>query len=136
MVRIVIISAEKWNNFNGTINTQTFNNYLISVLSEYIKSQSEIENTTIIFPNCLTKLERYNIHKLNNLWDFKTQTYDKGDGRFIEVTLSKGYVNELFLNYDFDKPKVKTEKQLLFETMITFIKQNLSDEFEEYLNNI
>jgi hypothetical protein len=143
MLRIKI-DTESWN-YMGNITRETFNNYLISILSQYFSSRDELSKTIITFPRNLSKLERYNIHKLNNT-DFRSISYDnQQEDRILEVTLSKNYVQELFEGFVFktnemetaeqDEPQ-KTEKQMLFDTLIGFIESSLGTEFKDYLNTI
>jgi hypothetical protein len=58
------------------------------------------------------------------------------------LRLSKKYIEEIMMGYPFDPviqhpiPVPKTDKQLLFDSIIGFIHQNLENEFNEYINNI
>ena len=137
MVKKIKVSV--WS-FNAQINRETFNEYLVNLISEYIDNKDQIEKIILTFPTCLTKSQRHDIHKLNVCFEFGTASYDtksyEDDERFIEVTLSKNYVNDLFKGYVFKNPQVKTDKQVLFDSLIQFIQTSLSIEFSDFLNKI
>jgi hypothetical protein len=138
------IDAESWN-YMGNINRETFNNYLIGILSPYFTSKDDLSKTVITFPRTLSKLERYNIHKLSDIC-FRTLSYDNQyEDRILELTLYKDYVEDLFEGFVFKKPEMetadqpepqKTEKQMLFDTLIGFIESSLGMEFKDYLSTI
>jgi len=121
----------------SNITRESFNTYLFGVIFPCLSSADDIDKTKIIFPRTLSKLERYNIHKLNNN-DFRTASYDnQQEDRIIEVILSKKYVQDLFRGHGFNQPtSQKTEKQMLFDTLIGFIESSLGTEFKDYLNTI
>ena len=62
----------------------------------------------------------------------------------MSITFSKIYMQTLFENYQFTIPVPevvpanlpKTDKQILFETLIRFIETSLSNEFQQFLNTI
>jgi hypothetical protein len=124
---------------SADIERNNMNTYLIAIIAPYIRSYDEIKKTKIFLPKELTKLDRYNIHKLNTRDDFKTFSFDdeKGD-RIIEIILSKFYVQRLFFDYQFEQPAQteKTEKEILFDTIINFVNLNLSAEFQSYMQNM
>jgi len=123
----------------NNINRVTFNDYLISVIKDYITKFDDIEKTVIMLPWVVTRMERYNIHKLTLRGLFEPLSLnDEHDDRVMEITLSKHYVQDLFSTYVFHSPidVPKTEKQILFGTLMGFIQTNLSDEFSDYLKTI
>ena len=127
------IKIDAWS-FPTPINRETFNKYIVNLISGYIDSKDQIEKITLTFPTCLTKSQRHDIHKLSLYYEFVTASYDTQDGRFIGVALSKNYLNNL--NFNFPQLKIKSDKQILFDSLIQFIQNNLSIEFGDFLNKI
>ena len=119
------------------------NCFLIDTISKHITKLEEIQKTAISFPSSLTKGQRYNIHKLSITNEFDAISYQEEE-RFLILTLSKNYVQDLFKGYNFEilhvlnNPPVepKSEREILFDTLLAFIETNLSDLFQQYLNKI
>lgn len=121
------------------IDRVNFNDYLRGQLSKIIKSKNDIESVIIHLPPVVSKLQRYNIHRLNWITDFKTESKDDNYGnRVMDVVLSKYYVEQLFGEYPFESEVEvpKTEKEILFDNFIKFIEGNFQTEFQNYLNKI
>jgi hypothetical protein len=140
MLRLEMTAAE-WTLYgNAPINRITFNEFITNYIAGYLKSYDDCQKTIVRLPETLTKNERYSIHRLSIHNSFDAMSYDVEDTRVMEITLSKNYILELFLGYEFANDTVadvpKTDKQKLFESMITFIHENLENEFNNYLNTI
>jgi hypothetical protein len=133
----IVVKSNEWN-LPQQIDRDNFNNYIREKIANVISRQSEIEKVVIDLPASVTKLQRYNIHRLSILNHFNGESRDDNYGnRIMIVTLSKSYVQELFENYQFAPEVVpKTEKEILFDNFIKFIEQNFQTEFENYLNNM
>ena len=138
----ITVAADSWN-YSPVITRESFDTYLVSLIAPFLNNADDIARTTITFPRYVTKQERYNIHKLNNGSDFRTVSYDNQyEDRVIEVTLSKKYVQALFNGHAFqtvtaEQPEPqKTEKQILLDTLLEFINENLAEEFQEYLQTV
>ena len=67
----------------------------------------------------------------------------------MDLHITKGYLLDIFKNYEFNKEPepeeevqtpaevaLKTDKDILFETLLEFIEKNLSEQFEKYLRNL
>jgi len=142
MVRVVNVSVEEWQ-YVGEINYYTFSDFLVEIIGKYLQKYEDCDNTKVILPNCTTKAQRFNIHKLSTS-EFKSNSYDDSNGdRIMEISLSKNLVRLLFKEYDFTQvveatppPVTVSERQTLFNNFVTFITQNFNQEFQEYLNNI
>jgi len=124
---------------------ESFNNFLRDYIGARMTSFNDCDRIKFELPTVLTKSDRYNIHKLSIAGEFSGNSYDFGGERVMELKLSKNYVEELMVNYQFRndfvvdvEPEVveKTDKQLLFDTMINFIELNLQNEFQEFLKKI
>ena len=121
-----------------------FNIFLINSIAPHLKSYCDCQKIIITFPDIVCKADRYQIHKFGIHNQFDTLSYDTNVGeRILEITLSKKYVQDLFKNYEFPvevesnaEIALKSDKQMLFETIIQFVENNLSDEFKNYLNKI
>ena len=130
------ITAEEFETV-GQINRISFNNYITSHLVEKFKSFDECCSVFISLPKTVTKMQRYNIHKLTLRNTFVPVSFDnQEDDRMMTITLSKEYVQDLFRDYPFfeQQPEPKTERQVLFDTLVQYINENLENEFQEYLN--
>jgi hypothetical protein len=129
MLNIKIVDCSK----NAFISRDSFNTYIRKIIGGYVSSPNDCQKTTIEFPINLTKQDRYFIHKLSVHNHLRSVSHDDDfGGRFIITTLSKNYVQELFIHYDVQK----TEKQILFDTLILFVENNFQVEFQEYMNTI
>jgi hypothetical protein len=142
----ITVSATEWSLFKTPINRENFNGFLVFVIAPYLKKFTDIERQIVLqFPSTVSKVCRYNIHRLNNP-EFKTVSHEDGEGnRVIEVWLTKAYIQDIFRDYDFtevvveteqESEVVKTDKQILFSTLLDFIHTNLNEEFQNYLNTI
>jgi hypothetical protein len=138
----ITIADDSWT-YTPVITRESFNACLVTLITPFLNTPNDIARTTITFPRCVTKQERYCIHKLSLGSDFRTVSYDtQYEDRVIEVTLSKKYVQDLFNGHTFnvamaEQPEPqKTEKQILLDTLLQFINENLTEEFQEYLRTV
>jgi hypothetical protein len=142
------VSATEWALFNTqTFNRENFNGFLVFVIAPYLKKFTDIKgDINIKFPSTVSKVCRYNMHRLNNA-HFKTMSYNETNNeRIIEIRITKAYIEDLFRDYDFTEVVVPeqelivatplSDKQLLFSTLLEFIQTNLNEEFQNYLNTI
>ena len=140
MLRLEMTASEWALYANVPINRNSFNEFITNYIGNYLKSYDECDKTVVRLPDTVTKAERYSIHKLSIRNDFDAMSYDLEETRVMEVRLSKNYIRQLFLGFEFANDTVaevpKTDKQKLFETMMGFIHQNLENEFNGYLNTI
>ena len=112
-------------------NRAAFNAYLRSVIT--IKSFDKCDKIVLTFPHTLKKSERYTIHLMSIKGHFEAISHDDDDdNRVLELHLSKKYVQDIFEGYSFPK----SEKQILFDSLIDFIEKNLANEFKAFLNTI
>ena len=137
MVLRIEITQEQWNTVNE-INRENIETFFCNVISCFLEKFEDIERTILNLPNTVTKVQRYNIHRLSS-FGFKSQSHGDEDDRTMEITLEKKYVQALFQEYLFESQQQptqepKTEKQKLFESLIGFITQNLDAEFQTYLS--
>ena len=131
----ITVNANEWTLSGQQVNRAIFEEYLRTIIKPYLTSEENIQKTKIFLPTSLTRIDRYNIHRLNIHQDFVTRSStNEGGDRSIEVVVSKSYLQEIFDDYIF--PSKKTEKQILFETLIGFIENKLPEELKNYLNNI
>ena len=123
----------------------SFTNFLRDYIGARMTSFNDCDKIKIELPTVLTKSDRYSIHKMSIAGQFTGNSYDFGNERVMELKLSKSYVQELMEGYQFQndfvidvEPEivVKTDKQILFDTMIDFIEVNLQTEFQEFLKKI
>ena len=141
MVLRISVTQEQWMVArNGlSMGKNTFSYCLRDIVAIYVKKFDEIEKTILTLPSCVTKLERYNIHRFS-CRNFTSESYDDENSRIIEITLSKVYLQDLFADYIFptviEIPIAKSDKQVLFDSLIGYISQNLNQEFQQYLNTI
>ena len=123
----------------GQIQRNTMDNFFINVIANYINSYDSIQQTILKLPVTTTKSERYSIHRLTTN-GFVGKSYDQNEDRIMEITLSKEYVKHIFLGFIFQNDTVVdiplTDKQVLLNSLIGFINQNLQNEFRDYLNNV
>ena len=140
MVLNIQISAEQW--VGVVIDRNSFNDFIINHTFPCLMAYNDIEKTIFKLPSSVTKLERYNIHKLT-VTGFDPESYDRNNERVMDITFSKNYIQKLFENYQFPiqvnspvQVVPKTDKQILFETLIRFIETSLSNEFQQFLNTI
>ena len=134
MVLVLNITSEYWALVEN-INVESFNDFIKTYISGFLNNFIEIEKTVIHLPIEVTKAQRYSLHRISNS-EFKAESYNKENERFMTLTLSKYYVRELFINYVFPEPENLSEKQILLNTILDFINKNLADEFKTYLNTI
>ena len=131
---------EQWSLYgNVPINRNNFNEFITNYIGNYLKSYDECDKTIIRLPDVLSKSERYSIHRLAIRNQFSAMSYDLENNRIMEITLSKTYVLEIFIGFVFVNDtiiEIKTDKQILFDSMISFIQQNLENEFNNFLNTI
>ena len=140
------VSATEWSLFKTPIDRENFNGFLVFLIAPYLKKFTDIQGDIILkFPSTVSKVCRYNIHRLNNT-HFKTDSHEDIHGnRVIDVRITKFYVQGIFSDYDFtevaveteqEREVVQTDKQMLFSTLLDFIHTNLNEEFQNYLNTI
>jgi len=138
------VTDEQITKISTPITRETFDDFLVYIISQCIELHSDIKTTVLTFATSLSKINRYNIHRLNNN-GFKTFSFDDNEGnRIMQITLSKEYVQYIFRDYDFSPAVVPpplivqppTDKQVLFSTLMSFIHNNLEEEFQNYLNTI
>ena len=141
----IVVSAAEWDeNLIHDFSRDQMNGFLIDTISKHVTKLEEIQKTAISFPSSLTKGQRYNIHKLSITNEFDAISHEEDADRFILVTLSKKYVLNIFDGYDFSKNNQvtnhmvlpKTEREILFDSLLAFINTNMQDLFERYLNTI
>ena len=139
----IVVSAVEWaQDAICDFNREQLNNFLINNISKHITKFEEIQKTYISLPSTLTKSQRHNIHRFSINNEFDTISHLEDEDRFIEITLSKNYVKDLFKGFDFQKiqnlqqEQPKSEREKLFDTLIGFLNTNLSDLFEKYLDTI
>jgi len=122
-----------------------FNDFLRGYIGARLSSFDDCDKVVIQMPAIVTKSDRYSIHKMTIPGEFMGTSYDFGEERMIELKLSKNFVRELMLAYQFRndfivnveaEPVQRTEKQLLFDNLIGFIESNLQNEFHEFLKKI
>jgi hypothetical protein len=122
-----------------------FNTFLRDYIGARLTSYNDCIKINIHLPPVVTKSERYSIHRISKSPDFVGSSYDLGDDRLMVLKLSKKFVEELMVSYQFRndfvvqvEPQVveKTDKQVLFDTMINFIEHHLQNEFQEFLGKI
>jgi hypothetical protein len=137
------MSIEHWESRGFALNNRTlFNDFLREFIAMSVNSYNECSTKIIIgFPNVLTKNDRYKIHKFTIRGDFEPVSHETQYGRIIEVTLSQTFAMELMKDYPFEvspvqEPVPKTDKQILFNSMMDFIHQNLENEFNDYMDTI
>ena len=142
MVLNIQISAEQW--VGVVIDRNSFNDFIINHTFPCLMAYNDIEKTIFKLPSSVTKLERYNIHKLT-VTGFDPESYDRNNERVMDITFSKNYIQKLFENYQFPIQVIvetpvqviqKTDKQILFENLMNFIETNLANEFQQFLNTI
>ena len=136
------ISSDMWC-AQSDVTRVSFEIYLINAIFPSFKTYDEIERTIIRMPTNVTKIQRYNIHKLSKYPDFKAKSFDdNNDERYMEIILSKSYVQQLFQNIPFPAPVAeiepvpvpKTERQIIFDNLIDFIQLNFENEFKDFLD--
>jgi hypothetical protein len=143
MAHILEMSVERWNSRGFALNSRAmFEDFLRDYIASEFSSYDECSAQIIMaLPNVLTRGDRYIIHKFTIRNEFDPASNDTDQGRVMEISLSKNYVMELMRNYPFPEPAqqpivFKTDKQILFESMLQFIQTNLPNEFDEYMRNI
>jgi hypothetical protein len=140
------ITDNSWNEVKDNVNVDTIRQLFFDAVLPLLNSLDDCEETIITLPEIVTKNERYKIHCMT-MDGFYPDSYDKSsyDGqtkRVMFITLSKKYVRGLFNNHEFkrtipsSKNNIKTEKQLLLESILKFIDNSLKDEFSDYLKTI
>lgn len=125
------------------IERKSFNNFLRDRIAPYLTDFEDCQETIIVLPYIITKVQRYNIHRLT-VNGLISESYDDTEGnRIMRIIISKHFVEDLFRDYTFITqdiqvypPIVKTEKQKLFEALLGFINENLLDEFDSYMSSI
>ena len=136
---------EMWNGVKVQDYTdrQVFNQIVKKWCVSYFQNFDEVDKIVITFPPCLTRSERYSLHKMSMTSSFKTLSYDdQFENRILEITLSKSYVQDIFRDHIFDKinpePEIEplSERKVLFNALIKFMELNLSEEFNEYLDSM
>jgi len=145
MCDVIDMSTDHWESRGFALNNRSmFNDFLREFIAMRFNSYDEcIKNELVInFPNILNKGARYIIHKFTIRNHFEPVSHDTENGRMMYLRLSKKYIGEIMMDYPFEPviqhpiPVPKTDKQLLFDSIIGFIHQNLENELNEYINNI
>jgi hypothetical protein len=140
------ITNNSWNEIKDNLTVNTIRRLFFDAILPSLNSLDDCEETIIELPEIVTKDERYKIHRMT-MDGFYPDSYDKSsyDGqskRVMFITLSKKYVEGLFVDHVFKRTipsfenNVKTEKQLLLESILKFIDNSLKDEFSDYLKTI
>ncbi len=138
-------TTEMWNDAKAQDYTdrKVFDQIVKKWCVSYIQNFDQIEKIVITFPPCLTRSERYSLHKMSLPSSFKTLSYDdQFEYRILEITLSKSYVQDIFRDHIFDKIndpqeiEPLSERKLLFNALIKFMELNLLEEFNEYLDSM
>ena len=137
------------NDFLNNINVASLNKFLFDSILVHLKSHSDINKTDILLPASVTKYQRYMFHKLTIRNEFVPESYTNQNGdRVMELCISKNYIEDLFTDYVFPKETIpvveptptetalKTDKELLFDTLMSFIQNNLSEEFDKWMKFI
>jgi len=142
----ITVTSDEWlmkkmNDQNVVINRGIFYDYLISIISPYLKSYEDCDFIEIIFPGVLFDYEREQIQKFV-VTGLYTQLYYKSGELLLKVCLHKIFVKSLFIGYIFEEscsPEellFKKEKEILFESLIIFIEKNLHEQHIKYINEI
>jgi len=132
------VSAEQWAFKGNALDNRNFlNNFLQSLIALELNNYNNCEKTIITLPMSTTKQERYNIHRMSISNQITSESHGNDNNRVIEITLSKDYVQQLFIDYNFENiiPQ-KSDKQIIFDNLINFIDTNFNNEFQEYLSNL
>ena len=143
MLRISVTN-ELWRSarsaINGDLTREKFNEVLVNIISVFLEQYSNCQKTVITLPMGVTKVERYNIHRLSIHNELSSESFGDVPDRYMEITISKSYVEDIFRDYKFTptptEAVLKSEKQLLFDSLLTFIQTNLPDEFMDYIRSI
>ena len=139
------ITDNSWNEIKDNVNVDTIRQLFFDAILPSLNSLDDCEETIIELPEIVTKDERYKIHcmTMDGFYpDSYDNFYDGQSKRIMFITLSKKYVEGLFVDHEFKRTipsfenNVKTEKQLLLESILKFIENNLKDEFSDYLKSI
>jgi hypothetical protein len=144
MVLQITVSENEWDTFVGEITRDNMANWLETIIPKYLQSHDDCEMTMIKLPATVTKIQRYNIHKLST-GQFNSASHDTDNGdRIMEIELTKKYVKDLLKDYPFDDvvpetpasqiQPVVSERQGLFNTLIGFIETNFAPEFQTFLS--
>lgn len=155
MVLNISILEKEWNFYNTDVeevlsSRESINTFLTFFLAGYFKSMDDIRDTIITLPKTLTKQERYKFHRYTIGYTFYPQSRDVENDRVMDLHINKNYLLDIFKNYEFNKETepeeeevqtpaevaLKTDKDILFETLLEFIEKNLSEQFENYLKNL
>jgi len=146
MVLNIEVTLVEWKPSAIDLSNRTFfNGFLTKLLSNYFKNYESIERVYLRLPSSVTKSERYLLHKMTINGNFHPRSFDDMDqDRIMEIEISKKYLQELFKDYPFHEltevivqtPVTKTEKQLLFESLLAFIERELPSEFKNYLDSL
>jgi len=147
MELIVVIEPEIWmaaHLMDVLSSKENFNIFLRENIP--LKKYDESCDTIIKLPKDVTKAERYQLHRYTVRDNFEPFSFDKENGdRCMEIFISKKYIQDIFKNYEFpeeiieenelikEEIELKSDKQMLFNTLIEFIEKNLSKEFNTYL---
>ena len=138
MVIRIAVTENEWSNV-GTIEFESFRNYIRDIIALQISKFEDCEKTVIQLPKSASKAQRYNIHRLSSR-GFTSESYDDENGdRMMEISIDKQIVQGLFKHYEFNNASdalPKSDKQKLFETLIGFINENFQSEFDTYLNSL
>jgi len=133
------IDLAYWNlRGNSLNNRESFNEFIKKFIGSKLNNFSECQQTLLILPSETTKQDRYMIHRMSIKNHFIPRSYDIVDVRFMEITFSKKYIEDILNDFIFPEPipvpVPKSEKQILFESVIKFIENNLLVEFQEYMD--
>ncbi len=141
MVLGVNVIPDQWSSIQE-YSRESLNDLLRIVIAPNLTKFDDIQRTVVKLPRTTTKAQRHFIHRLTTS-TFNSMSYDdQHEDRIMEITLEKSYVQELFRNYNFEpvqhvnvQIEPLSEKQKLFNTLISFINANLESEFNEYINS-
>jgi hypothetical protein len=136
------ITNNSWNEIKDNLTVNTIRQLFFDAILPSLKCLTDCKETTIKLPEIVTKQERHKIHCMT-MNGFNPESYNNYDAkRVMLIILSKKYVEGLFVDHVFKRTipsfenNVKTEKQLLLESILKFIENNLKDEFSDYLKSI
>ena len=83
-------------NIRTPISHDTFDDFLMVFMSQFIRTIDEIQKTVIVLPRDVSRGERFSIHKLTKVSHFEPESFGEEPDRVMKITLSKMYVENIF----------------------------------------
>jgi hypothetical protein len=144
MVLQITVSENEWDTFVGEITRDNMARWFEVIIPKYLQSHDDCEMTMIKLPATVTKIQRYNIHKLSTS-QFNSASHDTDNGdRIMEIELTKKYVKDLLKDYPFDEVVQATppsqieqpisESQSLFNKLMGYLESNFQQELQVWLS--